>query len=110
MPRNPTDRLHDIVDACDTIARYIEGYHAAMFADDSKTLDAVMRQFEIVGEAVKALPPEWTDREPAIPWRQIAGFRDVLIHAYFAVEASVVWTAATREVPELRKACLRLLS
>jgi uncharacterized protein with HEPN domain len=109
MPRNPTDRLHDVVEACEAIARYVEGYDATAFANDAKTRDAVVRQFEIVGEAVKGLPPEWTAREPAVPWRQIAGFRDVLAHAYFAVEVSVVWNAASREAPELRNACLRLL-
>ncbi|MBK8476808.1 MAG: DUF86 domain-containing protein [Opitutaceae bacterium] len=109
MPRNPTDRLHDIIEACEAIARYIDGLDSARFATDEKTRDAVVRRFEIVGEAVKALPPEWTAREPGIPWRQITGFRDVLAHAYFAVEVSVVWDAAARKAPELRLACLRLL-
>ena len=110
MPRNPADRLQDIVEACDAIARYIAGYDAATFAADAKTRDAVIRQFEIVGEAVKALPVEWAEREPGVPWRQIAGFRDVLAHAYFAVEISVVWDAAAHKAPELRLACLRLLA
>ncbi len=53
MPRNPADRLQDIVEACDAIARHIAGYDAATFAADAKPRDAVIRQFEIVGEAVK---------------------------------------------------------
>ncbi|HQF39922.1 MAG TPA: hypothetical protein PK322_12455 [Opitutaceae bacterium] len=53
MPRNPADRLQDIVEACDAIARYIAGYDTVAFAADAKTRDAVIRQFEIVGEAVK---------------------------------------------------------
>ena len=110
MPRNPADRLQDIVEACDAIARYIAGYDTVAFAADAKTRDAVIRQFEIVGEAVKALPVEWTEREPGVPWRQIASFRDVLAHAYFAVELSVVWDAASHKAPELRLACLRLLA
>jgi uncharacterized protein with HEPN domain len=110
MPRNPFDRLQDIVEGCEAIARYIDGYDLDAFAGDPKTRDAVIRQFEIVGEAVKALPMEWTAREPSVPWRQIAGFRDVLAHAYLAVEASVVWDAAARKAPELRAACLRLMN
>ncbi len=110
MPRNPADRLPDIVEACDAIARYIADYDAVTFAADAKTRDAVIRQFEILGEAVKALPVECTEREPGVPWRQIAGFRDVLAHAYFAVEMSVVWDAAAHKAPELRLACLRLLA
>lgn len=109
MPRNPTDRLQDIIEACDAISRYIDGVDAVAFAADGKTRDAVIRQFEIAGEAVKALPADWLAREPLISWRQIAGFRDVLAHAYFAVEVSVVWDAAARKAPELRLACLRLL-
>lgn len=110
MPRNPADRLHDIIEACEAIARYIAEYDAQSFATDPKTRDAVVRQFEIIGEAVKALPSEWTAREPGIQWRQIAGFRDVLAHAYFAVEVSVVWDAAAHKAPALRLACLRLLA
>lgn len=109
MPRSPNDRLLDMVEANDAISAYIAGYDAVSFASDSKTRDAVIRQFEIIGEAVKALPAELTIREPEIPWRQIAGFRDVLAHSYFAVDASVVWDAASRRIPELRAACLRLL-
>ncbi len=59
---------------------------------------------------MKAVPVEWTEREPGVPWRQIASFRDVLAHAYFAVELSVVWDAASHKAPELRLACLRLLA
>jgi uncharacterized protein with HEPN domain len=110
MPRNPVDRLHDIVEACEAIARYVEGCDFEAFSGDPKTRDAVIRQFEIVGEAVKALPPEWTAREPSVPWRRIAGFRDVLAHSYFSVEASVVWDAAARKAPELRAACIRLMA
>ena len=68
-----------------------------------------MRQFEIIGEAVKALPERCCELEPTIPWRQIAGFRDVLAHAYFAIEVSIVWDAATVKAPELNAACQRLL-
>lgn len=83
---------------------------AADFQHDLKTQDAVIRQFEIIGEAVKCLPAEVLAIEPAIPWGQIAGFRDVLAHSYFAVDASVVWDAARNKAPELKSACERLLS
>jgi uncharacterized protein with HEPN domain len=75
-----------------------------------KTQDAVIRMFEIIGEAVKAIPEDWKETEPEIPWRQIAGFRDVLAHAYFAIDANVVWTAATQRAPQLLQACLRIRS
>jgi len=69
----------------------------------------VIRQFEIIGEAVKALPNDLTDREPTVPWQQIAGFRDVLAHSYFAVDDSIVWDAAANKAPQFLAACRRLL-
>ncbi len=108
MSRDPQLRLADIIEACDRIAGYIKGLDALTFHTDLKTQDAVIRRFEIIGEAVKSLPAEMTATEPAIPWAQIAGFRDVLTHAYFAVDSSVVWDAAAAKAPALKSACERL--
>ena len=109
MSRDPKLRLEDILEAIDWIEGYVGGLDFGAFEADRKTLDAVVRQFEIIGEAVKALPEELRARESAIPWRQIAGFRDVLAHGYFAVDAFTVWDAATKHLPELKDACSRLL-
>jgi uncharacterized protein with HEPN domain len=81
MSRDPKLRLQDIVEACEQIARYVEGYDYAKFAEDAKTRDAVIRQFEIVGEAVKGVPESLRALEPEIPWRLFTGFRDVLSHS-----------------------------
>ena len=70
-------------------------------------MDGVVRRFEIIGEAVKKLPAVLTDAEPEIPWRAIAGFRDVLAHAYFDTAASIVWNSATEHLPALLAACRR---
>ncbi|MGI9087258.1 MAG: HepT-like ribonuclease domain-containing protein [Chthoniobacterales bacterium] len=110
MSRDPHLRLRDILDACARIASYIEGFDDVAFGRDLKTQDAVIRQFEIIGEAVKALPAELLATEPSIPWGQIAGFRDVLAHSYFAVDSSVVWDAASNKAPALAGACERLFS
>ncbi|MGI8960833.1 MAG: HepT-like ribonuclease domain-containing protein [Bryobacteraceae bacterium] len=110
MSRDPHLRLADIVDACARIAGYIEGFDAIGFGRDLKTQDAVIRQFEIIGEAVKSLPTELIATEPSIPWSQIAGFRDVLAHGYFAIDSSVVWDAACNKAPALQAASARLLS
>lgn len=109
MSRSPQLRLEDITEACEQVAEYVRGYDASRFAADNRTRDAVIRQFEIIGEAVKDLPESIREQEPQIPWRQIAGFRDVLAHADFTVETSVVWDAAFNKAPALRAACLRLL-
>ena len=104
MSRDPHLRLDDIIDACERLQSHIENVDFAAFDKDLKTQDAVIRVFEIIGEAVKSLPEEWTEKEPEIPWRQIAGFRDVLAHAYFAVNSSVVWAAAVEKAPLLKAA------
>ena len=109
MSRSASVLLEDILEACARIEAYVSGYDFVRFAADTKTQDAVIRQFEIVGEAVKKLPVALTEREPQVQWRQIAGFRDILAHAYFAVELAIVWEAATIKVAELQIACRRLL-
>lgn len=108
MSRDESLRLADISDSCEAIAAYVAGLDAAGFERDPKTMDAVVRRFEVIGEAVKGLPSALLDTEPTIPWRQIAGFRDILAHAYFAVESSIVWDAAVNKAPALKAACQRL--
>lgn len=72
--------------------------------------DAVIRKLEIIGEAVKRLSPETTTGRPEIPWKQIAGMRDRLMHAYFGVDLALVWRVVERDVPVLRNAVTALLS
>ena len=101
MSRDPYLRLEDILEAGISIQSYLEGYYYSSFVEDRKTVDAVTRNLEIVGEAVKHLPPEWKDQADHIPWRAIAGFRDVLAHSYFRAEDSIIWDAATQHLPSL---------
>lgn len=87
----------------------IETYCAAGesdFYNDTRTQDAVIRNFEIIGEATKGLTIQTRDAYPTIPWRKIAGMRDFLIHVYFGVTLELVWETFEKEVPILKVAIL----
>jgi len=95
------DYLQDLLGAFESASRFVQGMSFEDFADDEKTVYAVIRALEVAGEAAKQIPTAWTQRYPAIPWSRIAGMRDVLIHRYFGVDVAVIWTAVTQEVPAL---------
>jgi len=101
MSRDPALRLEDILEAATAVATYVRGFDYCAFVADRRTVDAVTRNLEIIGEAVKHLPSDLTDTLPEIPWRAIAGFRDILAHSYFRTEDSIIWDAATSHNPLL---------
>lgn len=102
--------LSDIAQSCDRIQQYIAGMDRDAFLLDQKTIDAVTRNLEIIGEAGKHLPEDVRARESTIEWRKIAGLRDILIHAYHGVDPDIVWSASTTKLPALRQAIASLLS
>jgi len=79
------------------------------FASNDAMQDAVMRRLEIIGEAVKHLPDEMKDKYPNIPWKNIAGMRDVLIHEYAGVQIERVWRTAKDDLPPLKQVILKLI-
>ena len=101
MPRDSSVYLEDILTAAGRIASYVEGYTRESFGDDPKTVDAVVRNLEIIGKAAKQVPAAVRKRAPEIEWTRIAGLRDVLIHAYFGVDLDIVWDVVTNKVPGL---------
>jgi uncharacterized protein with HEPN domain len=76
----------------------------AAFEADERTYDAVVRNLELIGEAVKQLPDLARALAPGIEWRKIAGTRDFLAHAYFGIDGDILWDVVSNKVPELRKA------
>lgn len=103
------DYLQDIADAADKIAQFIAGMSYAQFVKDTKTSYAVIRALEVIGEAAKQVPSSIKADYPKVPWREIAGIRDKLIHDYFGVNLEVVWKTAIEDVPNLGLQMRRIL-
>lgn len=91
----------DMLDATRKIAEYTCGLDEASFYKSTRDQDAVIRRFAILGEAAKRISPEFQKTHPEIPWRKIAGFRDVIVHDYFNVDLKRVWRLAKNEIPSL---------
>jgi uncharacterized protein with HEPN domain len=109
MSRDVRVYLLDIQERCERIMRYVEGLDEAEWSKDERTQDAVLRNLEVIGEAVKRLPADLRERTPGIPWQDIAGLRDILIHEYQGVDFAIVWDIAVNEAPALHQAVSQLL-
>ena len=109
MPRDFRVYLEDILGATSKIRRYINGLSKQGFAADEKTLDAVIRNLEVIGEAVKQLPADLRAREPGVDWQKIAGLRDILIHQYFGIDVDILWDIAQNKLPALEASVSTML-
>jgi len=109
MSKDDTVFLKHILDAIDLISSYLKGKNYEEFEDNRMLQDAVIREIEIMGEATKNLSLEFRNKYSEIPWRQIAGMRDKLIHGYFGVDLGAVWDTATKDIPLLKEKLLEIL-
>ena len=110
MPHHDQVYLQHIREAASRIREYVEGIDEATFKKSHIVQDAVIRQIEIIGEAAKNLSPNFRNSHPQIPWRDLAGMRDKLIHGYFGVDLDRVWITAQEEIPAVDSQIAALLA
>ena len=106
----PKVYLKDILEAINEIEKYTQNIGEVEFYASDIVIDAVIRNLEIIGEATKKLPQEIKESYPQVPWKDMAGMRDVLIHDYSGVKLEIVWKTIKKELPELKKEVQRILS
>jgi uncharacterized protein with HEPN domain len=101
--------LQDILDAMLAVERFVEGMSFDEFKTDDKTSSAVIRKFEIIGEAAKQVPEEIRNKYPLIPWKEMAGMRDRLIHFYFGIKYELLWHTIKDVIPQVKPAIQDIL-
>ena len=101
--RDLRDHLQDILDAVNDIERFVADMSYEQFIKDKKTLNAVVRSIEVIGEASKRLPESLKAKNSELPWREITGMRDKLIHAYFGMDTETIWKTVKENIPQLKQ-------
>ncbi len=109
MTRSARILLGDILEAAELLERYTAGISHQQFANNLEKQDAVARRIEVIGEAVKGLPESLRQRHPEVPWREIAGARDVLIHEYFRIDVRLAWEMVQKDIPDLAAKVRKIL-
>lgn len=109
MKKDYRDYLDDIINAITKTEQFIGKMTFEDFEEDEKTIFAVVRALEIIGEAAKKLPESLKNKYPKIPWREISGMRNKLIHEYFGVNLRVVWDTVKKDIPTIKPFFLEII-
>lgn len=109
MSRDIEVYLTDIFEAVEKLLRYSAGLDAPRLRSNEMAFDAIVRNLEVIGEAVKSIPEDFRAAHPEIDWRRIAGLRDILIHEYFGIDNEILWDILVSKVPALRSGIRRIL-
>jgi uncharacterized protein with HEPN domain len=108
--RGLVDFLQDIDRSIDAIDRFVTGVDFESFAMNEEKATAVIKKLEIIGEAVKQVPEEVRSKYPEIPWRSIAGMRDLLVHVYWNTDLNVIWQVIEEDLPPLKQVVIQILA
>lgn len=109
MKRKYGDYIEDIIDSMKKAQKFIKGITYQQFTKDEKTIYAVIRAVEVIGEAAKNIPYPLQKKYPDVPWKDMAGMRDKLIHEYFGIRLDIVWNTVNKELPALRDKFVKIL-
>lgn len=109
MIREYKDYAMDMIAAIEKIEEFAGGITSEDFEKDTKTIFAVIRALEVIGEAAKKIPPSVRNKHKQIPWLQITGMRDKLIHEYFGVNVKVIWNTIKEDIPPLKPVIKQIL-
>jgi uncharacterized protein with HEPN domain len=109
MPRDYKVYIEDIVEAIRKIRFFTTDLSLQTFSSDVKTFDAVIRNLEIIGEAIKRVPEQIRSVYPDVEWKKIAGLRDILAHEYFGVDAEIIWDIIQNKLPVLEEQIKQML-
>ena len=103
------DYIQDILEAIGEVEDFTTGMQFDDFVKDKKTINAVVRSLEVIGEATKKIPDSFREKYSEIPWKRMAGMRDKLIHEYFGIDLEIVWEVIDNELPPIKPLIQKVL-